>query len=113
VVGGTGATGDAFLFNGVVMYIGITTEGTGYTNPPSIFRFLSLRPISLPLAITNIGGTLTLAWPTNLMGFKLQSITNLASPVWGTNLPTPVVVNGQNTATNSISSTQQFYRLSQ
>jgi len=62
--------------------------------------------------------TLILTWPTNHAGFdytgyNLQSTTNLLSPIWTTNLSTPVVVNGQNTVTNPISGTQQFFRLSQ
>lgn len=40
--------------------------------------------------------------------------TNLAPlVVWATNLPAPVVVNGQNTVTNPISGTRPFFRLSQ
>jgi hypothetical protein len=35
------------------------------------------------------------------------------APVWTTNSPAPVVVNGQNTVTNPISGAQQFFRLSQ
>jgi len=51
--------------------------------------------------------------PTNFTSFALQSTTDLNSPVWTTNLPLPVVVNGQFTVTNPISGTQQFFRLSQ
>jgi hypothetical protein len=60
-----------------------------------------------------------LTWPTNYAGFSysgyaLQSTTNLgSSAVWATNSLAPVVVNGQNTVTNPISGTQQFFRLSQ
>jgi hypothetical protein len=60
-----------------------------------------------------------LSWPTNVAGFdytgfKLQSTTNLIAPaVWNTVSPEPVVVNGNNTVTNTISVEQQFYRLSQ
>jgi len=59
-----------------------------------------------------------LSWPTNYAGFDysgytLQATTNLASPGWTTNLPAPVVVNGQYTVTNRLSGTRQFYRLSQ
>jgi hypothetical protein len=57
-------------------------------------------------------GNVILTWPTNATGFTLQSTTNLASSVWTTNLPSPVVVSGRNTVTNPISSIQQFYRLS-
>jgi len=65
------------------------------------------------LAIIPSGQSVILTWPTNYGGFTLQSATNLVSPVWTTNSPAPVVVNGQNTVTNPISGTQQFYRLSQ
>jgi len=55
-----------------------------------------------------------LNWPTNFIGFTLQSTTNHpSSAIWTTNLPAPVVVNGQYTLTNPISGTQQFFRLSQ
>jgi sulfatase modifying factor 1 len=54
-----------------------------------------------------------LTWPTNATGFTLQSTTNLVSPaVWTTVVPGPVAVNGNNTVTNPISGTRQFYRLS-
>jgi hypothetical protein len=69
-----------------------------------------------PVHLTMIpcGANVILTWPTNYAGFTLQSTTNLGSSVvWTTNSPAPVVVNGQNTVTNPISGTQQFYRLSQ
>jgi len=66
------------------------------------------------LTIISAGEKAILRWPTNYTGFTLQSTTNLgSSAVWTTNSPAPVVVNGQNTVTNPISGTQQFYRLSQ
>jgi hypothetical protein len=69
-----------------------------------------------PLTITPFAANVILSWPTNAIGFTftLQSTTNLGSlAVWSTNLPSPAVVNGQNTVTNSISGRQRFYRLSQ
>jgi uncharacterized repeat protein (TIGR03803 family) len=76
----------------------------------------TLFSISLPaphplLTINSAGGNLILAWPKNASGFTLQSTTNLS--VWTTNLPAPVVLNGQDTVTNPISGTQQFFRLAQ
>jgi hypothetical protein len=65
------------------------------------------------LAIIRSGGNVVLTWPTNAAGFTLQSTTNLASSVWSTNLPSPVVVNTNKVVTNAISGTQKFYRLSQ
>jgi hypothetical protein len=76
---------------------------------------LSLRSNSPPqLTLIPSGANTILTWPTDATGFTLQSTTNLgSSAVWTTNAPAPVVVNGQNTVTNPISGTQQFFRLSQ
>lgn len=67
----------------------------------------------------NISGTnVNLTWSSISSGFSysgyiLQSTTNFLSTTWGAVSPAPVVVDGQYTVTNSISDTQQFYRLSQ
>ena len=66
------------------------------------------------LTIIRSATNVILMWPTNATGFILQSTTNLVSPaVWTTIVPEPVVVNGNNTVTNPISGSQNFYRLSQ
>ncbi len=89
---------------------GMTEYGGTYGNG-TVFS------LSLPgpqLSITHAGAYVILSWPTNSVGFTLQSTTNLVPPtIWTTNSPAPVVVNGQHTVTNPISGTQQFYRLSQ
>jgi hypothetical protein len=63
------------------------------------------------LTITPLGTNIILRWPTNANGLTLQSTTDLTSPAWTTNSQVPVLVNGQNTVTNPVSGTQQFYRL--
>jgi hypothetical protein len=68
-------------------------------------------PLPPQLAIIRSEANVILTWPTNAAGFILQSTTNLVSPVWNTNFPAPVVVNGQNTVTNPTSGTQKFFRL--
>lgn len=65
------------------------------------------------LAITTAGQNIILTWPTNCTQFNLESASNVVSPVWTTNLPPPVVANGQNTVTIPIAGSQQFFRLSQ
>jgi uncharacterized repeat protein (TIGR03803 family) len=66
------------------------------------------------LSINPSGSSVVLSWPTNSAAFILQSAANLVSPLtWNNVLPVPVVVNGRNTVTNSISATRVFYRLSQ
>ena len=71
---------------------------------------LSFRP---QLTITPSGTNVILTWPTNAVGFTLQSTTNLSPAVWSTNSPAPVVIGGQNVIINPISGPQQFYRLKQ
>jgi uncharacterized repeat protein (TIGR03803 family) len=79
----------------------------------------SLSYPSPRLTIMPSGTNVNLTWPSAVAGFSysaytLQSTTNLgSSAVWATNSPAPVVVNGQNVVTNSITGSQQFYRLSQ
>ena len=90
------------------------TSAGGPTGGGTVFS-LSFFP---QLTITPFAAKIVLSWPTNYAGFdysgyRLQSAINFSSPVWITNLTAPVVVNGQNTVTNQISGTQQFFRLSQ
>ena len=88
------------------VYVADTSNNTirkGFLPPPHLTILLSGVPPS----------GIVLTWPTNAVGFTLQSATNLVSPaVWSTNSPAPVVINGQNTVTNPITGPQQFYRLS-
>ncbi|MCX6902450.1 MAG: immunoglobulin domain-containing protein [Verrucomicrobia bacterium] len=91
-----------------------TSESGGRSNYGTVFS-LSLVSASPPqLAIISSGANVILTWPTNPAGVTLQSTTNLvASAVWSTVSPGPVVVNGQNTVTNVISGTQNYFRLVQ
>ncbi len=101
------------VFSGGVLYG--TTEQGGSSSWGTVFS-LSFAP---QLTIIPYGENAILAWPTNYAGydytgFTLQSTTNLVSPaVWNTNLPSAVVVNGQNVVTNPITGTQRYFRLSQ
>jgi hypothetical protein len=81
----------------------VTDTGSNfYAGPLPVLTFI--RP----------GANFVLTWPTNFIGFTLQSTTNLALPaVWITNSSTPVIVNTNNAVTNTISGTPQFYRLVQ
>jgi hypothetical protein len=68
----------------------------------------------LQLTIILSGANVILTWTNTAAGFTLQSTGSLPSPaVWTPVSPGPVVVNGQNTVTDPISGTQQFYQLSQ
>jgi hypothetical protein len=66
------------------------------------------------LTIALAGDNVVLTWSADFTGFALQSSTNLASnALWGSVSPLPTIVNGQNTVTNTIADTQNFYRLMQ
>jgi uncharacterized repeat protein (TIGR03803 family) len=86
----------------------------GSSNVGTVFS-LSFRPrLTIDVAGTNV----ILLWPANFAGFDfagytLQATTNLTSPVWTTNFPATVLINGNYTVTNPISVTRQFFRLSQ
>lgn len=101
----------ALIVSGTTLY-GTTYRG-GTSGHGTVFSIAlsSAEPPQLTIVPSN--ANVILAWPSNTSGFFLQSATNLASPIWTTNLPSPVVVNGQFTVTNPISGTQQFFRLSQ
>jgi len=110
--------GDGANPSGGLVLSGNTLYGTtgvgGRYGSGTVFSIL-MQP---QLTIIPSGPNLVLTWPTNYAGFDytryaLQSTTSLASPVWNTNLPAPVVVNGLNTVTNPISDALLFYRLVQ
>ena len=121
-LGGTNSDGAnpyaGLILSGNTLY-GTTANGGGSGNG-TVFS-LSLPSVSAPPQLTIIpsGANVVLTWPTDYNGFSyagftLQSTTNLgSSAVWTPVSPGPVVVNGQNTATNPITGTQQFYRLIQ
>lgn len=97
------------IVSGNYLY-GTTASGGSLTNGTVFGLFI------LPhLTITASGANVVLSWATNSIGFALQCATNIVLPgAWRTNnVPSPVVVNGQNTITDWISAPQTFYRLSQ
>jgi uncharacterized repeat protein (TIGR03803 family) len=101
-----GSHPQAGLILSVTTLYGTTYEG-GSSGNGTVFS-LSL------LTIIRSGANVVVSWPANVVGFTLQSTTNLNPPiVWSPVSPGPTVVNGQNTVTNPASGTQKFYRLSQ
>jgi uncharacterized repeat protein (TIGR03803 family) len=91
------------LLYGTTRYGGTSGQGTLF----SIYVFPEI-------AITSVGNNAVVSWPTNAMGFTLQTATNLSPPViWSTVSTNPIVVNGENTMTQPITGARQFFRLSQ
>jgi hypothetical protein len=77
---------------------------------PFFFSFTLQPPPQLTIVAS--GTNVILSWPTNAVGFTLQSTTNLGG-AWSTNSPAPIVIGGQNVVTNPLSGPQRFYRLKQ
>jgi uncharacterized repeat protein (TIGR03803 family) len=101
---------------------GLTLSGNtlyGTASFGGIWGWGTVFSISLPinppqLTVTQSAPHLILTWPTNAIGFALQSTTNLVSPqIWTAVSTVPVVANGRNAVTNRMSSAQEFFRLSQ
>jgi uncharacterized repeat protein (TIGR03803 family) len=105
---------DGVLPAGGLILSGNTLYGTavigGNSGGGTVFS-ISLRVPQLAIILS--GANVVLAWPTNAAGFTLESTTNLFPAVWSTNLPSPVVINGQNVVTNANCGTQQFFKLIQ
>jgi len=65
------------------------------------------------LRIPSAGNTVVIAWPTNALGFVLQSTETLSPANWIDATNTVGVVGSENTVTNSLSNTNKFFRLRQ
>jgi uncharacterized repeat protein (TIGR03803 family) len=97
------------LLSGATFYGSTQYGGEAYAG--------TLFSLSVPgpqLTLTRAGADVVLSWPSDDIGFTLQSTPTLgASAIWSTNPPPPVVVNNRYTVTNAVSGGARFYRLSQ
>jgi uncharacterized repeat protein (TIGR03803 family) len=109
--GSDGADPGGLVQAGDGNFYGTTVRG-GAGGAGTVFR-MTILPEPPELNITPSAAGFVLTWPTNYAGFILQSTTNLGSPVWSTDSPAPLVVDGHNTVTNPTSGAQQFFRLKQ
>lgn len=88
-----------------------TTQYGGDQNGGTIFRY-QWQPTP-PVTITSAKSSVILSWPTNDFVFTLQSSLKLgAAAAWNNLTNATFIVNGANTLTNSLSGTEQFFRLS-
>jgi len=106
-----------WLVNGSVAQTGgtnFTLVNVSATTSVAVSFKLAFPPSQPSLTIFRTGIGAGLTWPSDTAGYKLQTSTNLASPITWTDVSAGVVViNGQNTLTNAVSGAQRFYRLSQ
>ena len=88
---------------------GVTAIAAGVYHTVALIGGVPLLP-SLN-ALPN-GNELILSWPTNAVGFTLQSTPNLTPPVtWIDSANPPAVIGTQFTLTNTPSGPAHFYRL--
>ena len=74
----------------------------------------AVLPTPPPMLNARKSGTgLVLAWATNGPGFVLEYATSLPATNWLAASPPPVVVDGQNVVTNTMTGQAVFYRLRQ
>ncbi len=73
------------------------------------------NPCNLPqlLRATRAGNAVVLAWSTNAFGFVLQSTESLSPAKWTDITNSVAIVGPENTFTNYLSATNQFFRLRQ
>jgi uncharacterized repeat protein (TIGR03803 family) len=114
----TSASSGASHLTDSITTSGNTVDSSGNTvnSTDGSSTFIYTAPVSIApsLTVSRVAGNLVLSWPANSTPFTLESTPNLTSPVvWTTVSPAPIVINGRNTVTNRLSSTQQFYRLRQ
>ncbi len=84
-----------------------TTSAGGTANHGTVFSL----EIVTDLSFAPYHGSLILTWPLQPSGFRLESATNLLSPVWQAVASSPVDFEGQNLVIEPDSGTQGFYRL--
>jgi hypothetical protein len=91
-------------------FFGATTYGgEGFTG--ALFSLPVVRPT---MGIVRLGANVILTWPADQTGYSLQFRPSFDSQTtWGSLLPAPVLINGQFTVTDAISSSQRYYRLTQ
>jgi len=108
------STNDAFVFFAHVAFTTNSTTSTTAIVASAVYFTIITTPASAAPVLTIIpsGTNVLVEWPTNATGYTLEFSTNLASTVWSTTLPAPVVVNTNKVVTNGISGTRRFFRLS-
>jgi fibronectin-binding autotransporter adhesin len=103
------------LPQGKKLYIGQELFQISYTggsgNDVVLARLTTPPPPKLTIERI-LPASVRLLWPTNDPSFSLQTATNVAAASWTNALPLPVVSGTNNLATNSITDTPRFYRLS-
>jgi len=100
--------GDAVTISGPRQIAVNVTAGS----PGDYVRVLTAMPQPPRLAILPVGTNLVISWPTNTVGYRLLTSTNLVPPVsWWASTQVPVIFEQEFKVTNPVSSTSRFFRL--
>jgi len=89
--------------------LSITAQING-TSTSYVVDNIVMQPVP-SLALRASGPDVLLAWPTNMLGFSLQSATNLDEMHWAVVTNTPVIVGTNYTVTLSGTNQAQFFVL--
>ena len=85
---------------------GVTAIAAGF------YHTVALLGTAAPsLILRSSGNELILSWPTNAIGFTLESTLQLTPPAWVAVTNPPVLLGAQWTVTNTFSASQRYYRL--
>jgi len=88
---------------------GVTAIEAAWGNAVAL---IGTAPLPPHLAVKPSGNALVLIWPTNAVGFGLQSTPDLTPPTtWMDSTVQPAIIGGQFTVTNPTSGSRLFYRL--
>jgi uncharacterized repeat protein (TIGR03803 family) len=84
-----------------------TTYGGGMNGCGTVFR------IEMPPVLTAVSdrGKFLLSWPTNDVGWTIQTTTDLALSNWSDSAELPTLVAGRYVTTNGMTNAVQFFRL--
>jgi hypothetical protein len=105
VVSGLPSLVSGLIYSGNTLYGTTSSDGMG---SGTVFSILVPPKLSVALSWQNI----LVTWPTNAVGFNLQSATTLANGGdWQDSATVPTQINGQNVVSMGITNPASFYRL--
>ena len=108
------AEGESPLCNQSTVPVGLSKVVAIAAGGDTSMAVVASAVASPTLRATLSGNNFILSWPASAQNFSLQATTNLTvAGSWTTLTNVPVIVNEQNTVTDSFLGRQRFYRLKQ
>jgi hypothetical protein len=120
----TGTTNTSLTFpgqpNAAYAFFSVAVDGVGNREAPPAMADATTRTAGEPpppthgpvLTWTQTANTVTLSWPVDAVGYKLESTVDLGSATaWGAVENPVVVIGSQNTVTHGLTGQLRFFRL--